>query len=111
MANKRLRVPQGEPTGGGQISQITGDILDLPVYTRGNKRIIDDIARRGLPLPENPTVRDYVVSSVVMRTAERGRVDDLLTLMELTGEKLPENEGDTLQKAREILAGLESVIN
>lgn len=105
-----LNILQGSPEE-TKLSEAMNKILDMPVYSKGNKKIIDDIEKRGLPMPENPTIKDYVVASVIMSAAYRGQISDLLEIMEILGERPLEPESNALKEAKSILADIESVID
>ncbi len=82
-------------------------ILSMPIES---DIVLKDIKKNGLPMPENATYLDYVVSSIVVRTAKHGQIADLQKLIEVLGETMIENEF-SLSKAIELLSSVDSVID
>jgi len=75
---------------------------------------LEIIRKSGLHITGKPTYLDFLVASVVMKSISRGRVDDLLKLMEVIGEKanddiaVDEKQDDALSASlRELAAELE----
>ncbi len=87
------------------------DILDRILSEKiTDAFLLEDIQNRGLPVGKNPTYKDYIVASVIVSTAEKGRLDDLLKLMQLLGEKPMEADSDALQAAKLLLMDIQTVI-
>lgn len=47
-----------------------------------------------MPLPKNPTYKDFLVAQVVLKSAARGEVSDLMKIMVIIGETAGEGAGD-----------------
>lgn len=65
------------------IAEATRQILDSSITDR---KQLEYIKKSGLPVPDTPTYRDFFVASVLLQTIKKGRVDDIIKLMEVTGE-------------------------
>lgn len=76
-----------------------------------NKKQLQIIEKSGMPVPKNPTYRDFVVASVVMNVIKRGYVDDLTKIMEIIGETPIQEDSAAVKRAKEILGDIESVID
>ena len=69
------------------------------------------IEKAGLPIPDKPTYKDFIVASIMLRTVQKGRIDDLEKLMDILGESPIQNDTETLRTARELLEGIDSAID
>ena len=68
------------------------------------------IQKSGMPTPKNPTYKDFIVASVIMKCIKRGDVNDLSKIMEIIGETPIQEDSAALKRAKEILGDIESVI-
>lgn len=68
------------------------------------------IKKSGMPVPRNPTYKDFVVASVIMKCVKKGEVSDLSKIMEIVGESPIQSDSDALKRAKEILDSIDSVI-
>ena len=57
------------------------------------------IRKSGMPVPSTPTYRDYLIATTINNAIKRGSTDDILKLMQITGENM-ESEAP-LEKASE----------
>lgn len=55
------------------------------------------IEKAGLPVPKNPTYRDFIVASAILKTARYGLLADLEQLMAITGETIAESNKEGVQ--------------
>lgn len=46
------------------------------------------IRKSGMPIPAKPTYRDFLIATTVLNAIKRGDLDDILKLMQITGEEL-----------------------
>lgn len=69
------------------------------------------IRKSGMPTPKNPTYKDFIVASVIMKCVKKGEVGDLTKLMEIIGESPIQEDSAALQTAQKLLSGIESVID
>lgn len=46
------------------------------------------IRKSGMPIPARPTYRDFLIATTVLNAIKRGDLDDILKLMQITGEEL-----------------------
>ena len=53
---------------------------------------LEIIKKSGFPLTGKPTYRDFLVASTLMQTIKRGKVDDLLKLQQVIGERIEQAE-------------------
>ncbi len=88
------------------VAEIVGQVLNERITDRF---ILADITEHSIPVPEKPTYKDYLIGSVVMKTIERGKVDDLIKIMEILGEKPMQDDNDLLQNSSVIIAEIDSV--
>lgn len=58
-----------------------------------NEKQLAVIAKSGLPVPKNPQYIHFLVASTMMRTIKDGKVDDLMKIMDLTGETKADKTG------------------
>ncbi len=79
-----------------------------------DEKQLEIIKKSGVPMPKKPTYRDFLVSSVVLKSVKRGRVEDLAKMIEILGESSNANiqdatDIDTLsQSLMELAEELES---
>ena len=72
---------------------------------------LEAIEKSGLAPAGKPNMQDLLLVSVFMRSVKSGTIDDLLKYQKLLGEGPLENDNDALKAAREILSGIDSVID
>lgn len=65
------------------VSEAVAQILSLEIT---DPRVLAKIKKSGLPVPEYPTWRDYIILQIMSNTAEKGKMKDLLDMAELLGE-------------------------
>lgn len=46
------------------------------------------IRKSGMPIPAKPTYRDFLIATTVLNAIKRGNLDDILKIMQITGEEL-----------------------
>lgn len=53
---------------------------------------LEIIKKSGFPLTGKPTYKDFLVASTLMQTIKSGKVDDLLKLQQVIGERIEQTE-------------------
>ena len=66
------------------IAEATKMVLDTKVTDPKQLAMIE---KAGLPVPDKPTYRDFLVASIAVRTIQKGRTADLTELMRILGEE------------------------
>lgn len=72
-----------------------------------DKKQLATIQKAGLPVPEKPTYRDFIVASVIMQSVKRGSVGDLSKLMDIIGEA-PVMGGSEEKNANNLLDAIQN---
>ena len=89
------------------IAETVDSVLNMPVT---DPKQLEKIRKSGMPVPKNPTYRDYIVANTILKSAKRGFVDDLTKIMAIVGETPIQEDSAALKRAKEILGDIESVI-
>ena len=89
------------------IAETVAQTLNSKVTDKGQLALIK---KSGMPKPKNPTYKDFIVASVIMKCIKRGDVNDLSKIMEIIGETPIQEDSAALKRAKEILGDIESVI-
>ena len=89
------------------IAETVAQTLNSKVTDKGQLALIK---KSGMPTPKNPTYKDFIVASVIMKCIKRGDVNDLSKIMEIIGETPIQEDSAALKRAKEILGDIESVI-
>lgn len=53
---------------------------------------LEIIKKSGMPVGNKPTYKDFVVASILGRTIQKGKMDDLLKLQQVIGETISNTE-------------------
>lgn len=53
-----------------------------------DKKQLAIIQKSGFPMSSKPTYRDFLVASALMQTIKKGRIDDLLKIQQIIGERI-----------------------
>lgn len=69
------------------------------------------VEKSGMPISGNPTYKDFLVASVIIKSIKNGRVDDLQKMMEIIGEEAKRVDTETLKKVKGILGAVDSAID
>ena len=89
------------------IAETVAQTLNSKVTDKGQLALIK---KSGMPTPKNPTYKDFIVASVIMKCIKRGDVNDLSKIMEIIGETPIQEDSAAMKRAKEILGDIESVI-
>lgn len=66
------------------IAETTKMVLDTKVT---DPKQLATIEKAGLPVPDKPTYRDFLVAGIMVRMIQKGRTADLTELMRILGEE------------------------
>lgn len=86
-------------------------LLNEPVTNDKHLKLIE---KAGMPMPKNPTYKDYLAANTLYKTILRGDIGDLAKLIDMLGESNIAAQADTEKEdalsrsLRELAEGLES---
>ena len=89
------------------IAETVDSVLNMPVT---DPKQLEKIRKSGMPVPKNPTYRDYIVANTILKSAKRGFVDDLTKIMAIVGETPIQEDSAAFNRVKEILGNVPSVI-
>lgn len=89
------------------IAETVAQTLNSKVTDKGQLALIK---KSGMPTPKNPTYKDFIVASVIMKCIKRGDVNDLSKIMEIIGETPIQEDSAAFNRVKEILGNVPSVI-
>ncbi len=89
------------------IAETVNSVLNMKIT---DHKQLEKIRKSGMPVPKNPTYKDYIVASVILKSANRGDVNDLSKIMEIIGETPIQEDSAAFNRVKEILGNVPSVI-
>lgn len=82
--------------GGKKSAQVRNEKKTFAAMTKKilNTKVTDPkqlgiIQKSGMPVPKNPTYKDFLIASTIMKAIRKGSPDDIMKFMNIIGENLP----------------------